>query len=139
LRFADVTNGSTANGAKLQIWSCTPGAGDAAQHFTVTADKRIQWAAHTTECLDLTGGSLTSGNQVCISSFCSFNAPLSVSVSDRMSSFSLGPDVGLRNGQHQPSVEHCLIDKLGHFSLSYATYRADFNAFVRTLSDTCYD
>ncbi|KAJ7884509.1 ricin B lectin domain-containing protein, partial [Mycena leptocephala] len=60
----DVTNGSTANGAKLQIWSCTPGAGDAAQHFTVTADKRIQWAAHTTECLDLTGGSLTSGNQV---------------------------------------------------------------------------
>jgi hypothetical protein len=78
LRFADVTNGSTANGAKLQIWSCTPGAGDAAQHFTVTADKRIQWAAHTTECLDLTGGSLTSGNQVCISSFCFFNAPLSV-------------------------------------------------------------
>ncbi|KAJ7912058.1 carbohydrate-binding module family 13 protein [Mycena leptocephala] len=55
----------TTNGVKMQIWSCTPGGGDAAQHFTVTADNRIQW--NTAECLDLTGGSLTSGNQVCSS------------------------------------------------------------------------
>ncbi|KAJ7451576.1 hypothetical protein FB451DRAFT_1186111 [Mycena latifolia] len=59
----DVTGGSTTNGAKMQIWSCTPGAGDANQHFTVTSSKSIQWA-NTAECLDLTGGSLTSGNQV---------------------------------------------------------------------------
>ncbi|KAJ6512319.1 hypothetical protein DFH09DRAFT_1197564 [Mycena vulgaris] len=59
----DVTGGSTTNGVKPQIWSCTPGAGDANQHFTVTADKRIQWT-NTAECIDLTDGSLTSGNQV---------------------------------------------------------------------------
>ncbi|KAJ7349713.1 carbohydrate-binding module family 13 protein [Mycena albidolilacea] len=59
----DVTDGSTANGVKMQIWSCTPGAGDSAQHFSVTSDKRIQWAGRN-ECLDLTSGSLTSGNPV---------------------------------------------------------------------------
>lgn len=59
----DVTNGSTANGAKMQIWACTPGQGDAAQHFTVTSDKHIQLAGKT-QCLDLSGGSLTSGSQV---------------------------------------------------------------------------
>ncbi|KAJ7451566.1 ricin B lectin domain-containing protein [Mycena latifolia] len=59
----DVTGGSTTNGAKMQIWSCTPGAGDANQHFTITSGKSIQWA-NTAECLDLTDGSLTSGNQV---------------------------------------------------------------------------
>ncbi|KAJ7806991.1 hypothetical protein B0H14DRAFT_1541165 [Mycena olivaceomarginata] len=58
----DVTNGSTANGAKMQIWACTPGQGDAAQHFTVTSDKHIQLAGKT-QCLDLSGGSLTSGSQ----------------------------------------------------------------------------
>jgi peptidoglycan/xylan/chitin deacetylase (PgdA/CDA1 family) len=59
----DVTNGSTANGVKMQIWACTPGQGDAAQHFTLTSANQIQWA-NTAECLDLTNGALTSGNQV---------------------------------------------------------------------------
>ncbi|KAJ7669455.1 ricin B lectin domain-containing protein, partial [Mycena polygramma] len=59
----DVVDGNSANGAQMQIWSCTPGAGDAAQHFTVTADSHIQWAGKT-KCLDLTGGSLTSGSRV---------------------------------------------------------------------------
>ncbi|KAJ7032972.1 hypothetical protein C8F04DRAFT_1355506 [Mycena alexandri] len=59
----DVTNGSTTNGVKMQIWACTPGAGDAAQHFTVTSGKSIQWVGKT-ECLDLSGGRLTSGNQI---------------------------------------------------------------------------
>lgn len=59
----DVTNGSTANGVKMQIWSCTPGAGDAAQHFTVASGGNIQWA-NTAECLDLTDGSTASGNQI---------------------------------------------------------------------------
>ncbi|KAJ7080228.1 ricin B lectin domain-containing protein, partial [Mycena epipterygia] len=60
---AYVTGGSTTNGVKMQIWACTPGAGDANQHFTVTADNRVQWAG-TDECLDLTDGSLAAGNQV---------------------------------------------------------------------------
>jgi len=59
----DVTGGSTTNGAKLQIWACTPGAGDANQHFGVTAAHAIQWSA-TSECVDLTSGSLVAGNQV---------------------------------------------------------------------------
>ncbi|KAJ7035179.1 hypothetical protein C8F04DRAFT_1259242 [Mycena alexandri] len=60
----DVTNGVTnTNGVKMQIWSCTPGGGDAAQHWTTTSTKTIQWVGQT-ECLDLSGGSLTSGNQV---------------------------------------------------------------------------
>ncbi|KAJ7916950.1 ricin B lectin domain-containing protein, partial [Mycena leptocephala] len=59
----DVTGGSTTNGVKMQIWSCTPGAGDAAQHFTVTADNRMQWT-NMNKCLDLSGGSLASGNQI---------------------------------------------------------------------------
>ncbi|KAF7319735.1 hypothetical protein MKEN_00755700 [Mycena kentingensis (nom. inval.)] len=56
----DVTNGNTANGAKFQIWTCTPGQGGAAQHFTVTADKTIQWTGQG-KCLDLTNGSTASG------------------------------------------------------------------------------
>ncbi|KAJ7732680.1 ricin B lectin domain-containing protein, partial [Mycena metata] len=60
----DVTNGVTnTNGVKMQIWTCTPGQGDAAQHWTITSTKTIQWAGQT-ECLDLSGGVLTSGNQV---------------------------------------------------------------------------
>jgi hypothetical protein len=60
----------------MQIWLCTPGAGDAAQHFTVTTDNRIQW--NTTECLDITGGSLTK--------VCSFYTlfTLSIFLSDRL-------------------------------------------------------
>jgi hypothetical protein len=77
----------------MQIWSCTPGGGDAAQHFTVTADNRFQW--NTAECLDLTGGSLTSGNQVC-SFYTLFTS--SSSLSDRLFSLCVsGSDVGLRS------------------------------------------
>ncbi|KAJ7038358.1 hypothetical protein C8F04DRAFT_359392 [Mycena alexandri] len=60
----DVTNGVTnTNGVKMQIWTCTPGQGDAAQHWSITSTKTIQWAGQT-ECLDLSGGRLTSGNQI---------------------------------------------------------------------------
>ncbi|KAJ7745830.1 hypothetical protein DFH07DRAFT_924578 [Mycena maculata] len=59
----DVTSGSTANGVGMQIWACTPGAGDANQQFTVTSNNRIQWNG-SDECLDLTNGLLTSGNRV---------------------------------------------------------------------------
>ncbi|KAF7310040.1 Glycoside hydrolase/deacetylase [Mycena indigotica] len=59
----DVKDGNTANGAKMQIWTCTPGQGNAAQHFTITAAKTIQWSGQT-KCLDLTEGSLATGNQI---------------------------------------------------------------------------
>lgn len=57
----DVTGGSTANGVKMQVYTC--GSGNANQHFTVTADKRIAWTSKG-ECLDLTGGSTAAGNVV---------------------------------------------------------------------------
>ncbi|KAJ7190229.1 hypothetical protein GGX14DRAFT_606290 [Mycena pura] len=60
----DVTNGSTTNGVKMQIWTCTPGnTGDLNQQFTVTSAHAIQWTGKS-ECLDLTDGSLASGNQI---------------------------------------------------------------------------
>jgi hypothetical protein len=79
----------------MQIWSCTPGAGDAAQHFTVTADNRIQWTSMN-KCLDLTGGSLASGNQVY-----RFHPPSTVRVCLIASPFCpADPDVGLLGWQH---------------------------------------
>ncbi|KAJ7753097.1 ricin B lectin domain-containing protein [Mycena maculata] len=59
----DVTNGNTTDGVLMQIWSCTPGAGDANQQFIVTSDNRIQWT-EVGKCLDLTNGSLANGTQV---------------------------------------------------------------------------
>jgi len=60
----DVTNGSTANGVKMQVWTCTPGnTGDLNQQFTITSAHAIQWSGKN-ECLDLTDGSLASGNQI---------------------------------------------------------------------------
>jgi hypothetical protein len=57
----DVTNGSTANGSKMQIWACTDG--DINQQFSITEDNRIAWT-NKGECLDLTNGVSTPGNQV---------------------------------------------------------------------------
>jgi hypothetical protein len=59
-RCLDVTNGSTANGNKMQIWACTGGVN---QQITYTTDHRLAWTGKG-ECLDLTDGSLTNGNQV---------------------------------------------------------------------------
>ena len=56
--------GSKGDGNVMQIWACTPGQGDAAQHYTITSTNRIQWSGKN-ECLDLTDGSLQSGNRVC--------------------------------------------------------------------------
>ncbi|KAF7323270.1 Glycoside hydrolase/deacetylase [Mycena chlorophos] len=57
----DITGGSYNDGTHLQVWSCTPGQGDAQQHWTVTSSKTIQ-STGTTKCVDLTNGSLNSGN-----------------------------------------------------------------------------
>ncbi|KAJ7190226.1 ricin B lectin domain-containing protein, partial [Mycena pura] len=57
----DVTNGSTANGVKMQIWSCNTGSTN--QQFTTTSAHAIQWTGKG-KCLDLADGSLTSGNKI---------------------------------------------------------------------------
>jgi hypothetical protein len=57
-----VPNGSTANGVKLQIWTCT--AGNTNQIFKVHAGlSQIEWNGKG-KCLDLTNGNSTSGNPV---------------------------------------------------------------------------
>ena len=61
MNILDVTNGNTANGNKMQIYTCS--AGNVNQGFSVTTDNRIAWTNHG-ECLDLTDGSLANGNPV---------------------------------------------------------------------------
>ena len=63
----DVTGGSTANGVKMQVYTC--GSRNPNQQFTITADKRIAWTGKG-ECLDLTGGSIATGNVVSCSCVC---------------------------------------------------------------------
>jgi len=57
----DVTSGSTANGNKMQVYTCA--AGNTNQQFSITADQRIAWT-NKGECLDLTDGSVASGNPI---------------------------------------------------------------------------
>jgi len=57
----DVTDGSTANGVKLQIWSC--GTNNANQKFSYSGDYRLSWVNHG-KCVDLTDGKLTDGNRI---------------------------------------------------------------------------
>jgi len=45
----------------MQIYTCA--SGNTNQQFSITADNRIAWTNHG-ECLDLTNGVVTSGNQV---------------------------------------------------------------------------
>jgi len=56
----DVTGGSTANGVKMQLFTCSPG--NANQQFTIFGTT-IAWTAKG-KCLDLTSGILTNGNVV---------------------------------------------------------------------------
>ncbi|KAJ6454408.1 hypothetical protein C8R45DRAFT_1189577 [Mycena sanguinolenta] len=55
----DVTGEATANGIKLQIWTCAPG--NTNQLFTFQR-AQIEWAGQG-KCLDLTDGRNTPGNQ----------------------------------------------------------------------------
>ncbi|KAJ6600671.1 ricin B lectin domain-containing protein [Mycena sp. CBHHK59/15] len=56
----DVPNGSTANGVKLQIWTCA--AGNTNQLFQ-NHRGQIEWSG-TGKCIDLTNGSSTNGNPI---------------------------------------------------------------------------
>ncbi|KIJ55622.1 carbohydrate-binding module family 13 protein [Sphaerobolus stellatus SS14] len=57
----DVTDGSTADGTKLQIWTC--GTNNPNQQFYYTGDNRLAWTNHG-KCTDLTSGLLTAGNPI---------------------------------------------------------------------------
>lgn len=57
----DVTGGSTVDGTKLQIWTCTPN--NQNQQFSYTSDNRLAWNNHG-KCMDLTGGSQADGNRI---------------------------------------------------------------------------
>lgn len=57
----DVTGGNTADGTKMQIWTCTNN--NANQQFYYTGDYRLAWTNHG-KCLDLTDGNLANGNQI---------------------------------------------------------------------------
>ncbi|KAJ7493572.1 hypothetical protein FB451DRAFT_950954, partial [Mycena latifolia] len=56
----DVPNGSTANGVKLQIWTCA--AGNTNQVFQ-NHNAQIEWNG-TGKCLDLTDGKSANGTLV---------------------------------------------------------------------------
>ncbi|KAJ7676736.1 hypothetical protein DFH06DRAFT_1168908 [Mycena polygramma] len=53
----DVTNGATADGTKLQIWTCSGGPN---QNWVISGNT-IQWSGHS-DCVDLTNGVQTDGN-----------------------------------------------------------------------------
>ncbi|KAJ7692163.1 carbohydrate-binding module family 13 protein [Mycena rosella] len=57
----DVTGGSTTNGVKLQIWTCSTN-NNPNQQFWYTGDNRLSWTNHG-KCLDLTDGSQADGNR----------------------------------------------------------------------------
>ncbi|KAF5323260.1 hypothetical protein D9619_013522 [Psilocybe cf. subviscida] len=67
----DVTDGGTANGTPLQVWTCVDGARN--QQFyhwdrvqLVFPEDHISWAALQGKCLDLTDGSLASGTKASV-------------------------------------------------------------------------
>jgi len=57
----DVPEGQTANGIKLQIWTCW--ADNNNQKWNYNRDNRIRWV-NRGKCLDLTKGDTTDGNRV---------------------------------------------------------------------------
>ncbi|KDQ24799.1 carbohydrate-binding module family 13 protein [Pleurotus ostreatus PC15] len=57
----DVTDGSTADGVKLQIWTCN--VPNANQQFFYTSDYHLAWTDHG-KCMDLTDGNQSDGNRI---------------------------------------------------------------------------
>jgi hypothetical protein len=85
----DVPNGSTANGVKLQLWTCTPG--NTNQIFNHRGTTQIEWSGKG-KCLDATNGVWTNGNPV------RFPVVRACAVVD----WFLDPDVGLCCSRQQP-------------------------------------
>ncbi|KAJ7848992.1 ricin B lectin domain-containing protein [Mycena olivaceomarginata] len=59
-KYLDVSNGATADGTKLQIWTCA--AGNTNQMWTFSGNT-IQWSGHSS-CLDLTDRSVANNNLI---------------------------------------------------------------------------
>ncbi|KAH9481838.1 hypothetical protein JR316_0006368 [Psilocybe cubensis] len=58
----DVTNGTTVDGTKMQIWTCT--SNNANQQFVYTTwDNSLAWA-NKGKCIDLPGGSTADGTRI---------------------------------------------------------------------------
>ncbi|KAF8071514.1 carbohydrate-binding module family 13 protein [Lyophyllum atratum] len=57
----DVPEGSTVDGTKMQIWTCSTN--NANQKFGYTGDNRIGWV-NKGKCLDLSGGNTAAGTRV---------------------------------------------------------------------------
>ncbi|KAJ7286761.1 ricin B lectin domain-containing protein, partial [Mycena rebaudengoi] len=56
----DVPSGASADGTKLQIWTCTGGPN---QKFISTLDHKFKWAG-SNKCIDLTDGRISDGNRL---------------------------------------------------------------------------
>ncbi|KAF7373795.1 hypothetical protein MSAN_00591200 [Mycena sanguinolenta] len=59
----DVPNGSTANGVKLQVWTCVDGNTNQLFKFHPGGNFQIEWNGKG-KCLDLTNGIYTGGNPI---------------------------------------------------------------------------
>lgn len=57
----DVVDGSTADGTKLQIWTCSDNH-NPNQQWYYTGDQHLSWTNHG-KCIDLSDGSLADGNR----------------------------------------------------------------------------
>ncbi|KAK1231207.1 hypothetical protein PQX77_005677 [Marasmius sp. AFHP31] len=57
----DVKDGINADGAKLQLWTCSPG--NTNQLWISRTDNTWNWAG-TNKCIDLTDGNINDGNQL---------------------------------------------------------------------------
>jgi len=58
----DLTNGNTANGNKLQLWTCFDG--NTNQKWSVNNVGTITFAGESTKCVDNTNGNFTDGNRI---------------------------------------------------------------------------
>ncbi|KAJ6476834.1 ricin B lectin domain-containing protein [Mycena sanguinolenta] len=59
----DVPNGSTANGVKLQLWTCADGNTNQNFQYWYGSLEQIEWNG-TGKCIDLTSGNFTVGNPI---------------------------------------------------------------------------
>jgi hypothetical protein len=111
----DVPNGSTANGVKLQIWTCA--VGNTNQLFQIHR-QQIEWKG-TGKCLDLTDGNSTIGNPVRIRLFSSLLRLLNFSYNRSNCGTVLYPTTtGTKTGNWTPSSRfNCRCKSLRSHSL----------------------
>ncbi|KAF9442188.1 carbohydrate-binding module family 13 protein [Macrolepiota fuliginosa MF-IS2] len=61
----DVTGGASADGTKLQIWTCSSGNGNVNQQWSYGIwDNHLSWKGPNNKCVDLSAGSTADGNRI---------------------------------------------------------------------------